>query len=71
MHEMDTVARREDPAKPTPGLDAQASARFSTMQSRIYKFLSRCARGFSRLCVFPDCRAEVSIHHPAQLTNTS
>jgi hypothetical protein len=27
MHEMDTVARREDPAKPTSGLDAKRVSR--------------------------------------------
>jgi len=34
MHEMDTVARREDPAKPTSGLDAKRVADMSRMSAK-------------------------------------
>jgi hypothetical protein len=34
MHEMDTVARREDPAKPTSGLDAKRVAAISSVSAK-------------------------------------
>ena len=34
MHEMDTVARREDPAKPTSGLDAKRVADMSRVSAK-------------------------------------
>jgi hypothetical protein len=34
MHEMDTVVRREDPAKPTPGLDANRVADISRVPAK-------------------------------------
>jgi len=34
MHEMDNVARREDPAKPTPGLDAKRVADISRVSAK-------------------------------------
>ena len=34
MHEMDTVARREDAAKPTPGLDAKRAADIARVSAK-------------------------------------
>ena len=34
MHEMDTAARREDPAKPTSGLDAKRVADISRVSAK-------------------------------------
>jgi hypothetical protein len=34
MHEMDTVARCDDPAKPTPGLDAKRVADMSRVSAK-------------------------------------
>ena len=36
MHEMDTVARREDPAKPISGLDAKRGADMSRVSAKAF-----------------------------------
>jgi hypothetical protein len=50
MHEMDTVARREDPAKPTSGLDAKRVADMSRVSAKAredlcQRAMENCPRG--------------------------